>query len=129
MITPLLEILELPNFVQMTTSTIQFTLPDKILLVTSEIKIMTLWFYFQGKVILGRPEVVNFAGMIKITITLIKITSKASINIKRIWNYILKCMFFLFPYMTIVTNFWWKNIEQNSRVVSRDLHVIWICFT
>ena len=41
MITTLKEILELPNFNQMTTSTIQFESHDKVLLVTSWTEIMS----------------------------------------------------------------------------------------
>ena len=41
MITPLMQMLELPNFGHMTTPTIQFKSRDKILLVTSWTEIMT----------------------------------------------------------------------------------------
>ena len=49
--------LELPNFGHMNTSTIQFGLRGKILLVTSSTRIMTSKPLFQNTIILGRPGV------------------------------------------------------------------------
>ena len=52
----LIEILLLPNFGHMITSTLQFELRDKILLVTSLTKIMTPQPIFPNAFILRRPS-------------------------------------------------------------------------
>ena len=68
MITSLIELLELPNFGHMTTSTTQFESHDKVLMVTSESKIMTSESLFQ-----------IFADVIKI----VTILSKTSLKVQK----------------------------------------------
>ena len=82
MITSLIELLELPNFGHMTTSTTQFESHDKVLMVTSESKIMTSESLFQ-----------IFADVIKIVTMFIKNIFKGS---KKIRNYVLKCYLCLY---------------------------------
>ena len=95
MITSLIEILQVPNFGHMTTSTVSFESRDKILLVTSWIEIMTSQLLFQNTLILRRPRVVNFTDVIKIKIKFMKTTYKDSKKVKRIKNYIIKCNIYL----------------------------------
>ena len=71
MITPLVEMLEVPNFGHMTTSRIQFGSHDNIL--TSEIRHQPLkHLYFKQ----ARPRVANLADIIKIATIFVKITFK-----------------------------------------------------
>ena len=72
MINSLIEILELPNFGHMTTSTISFEPCDKILLETSWTGIMTPSPLFQNSIVLKRPGVAIFADIIKIITIFIK---------------------------------------------------------
>ena len=74
MITSVIEMLELPNFGRMTPSTIYFESRDKILLLTSQTKIMTSKPLFQNTFISRRPRVADFAENIKIRTMFIKIT-------------------------------------------------------
>ena len=69
---------------------------NKILLVTSWTKIMTLWTLFQNIVILRRPGETIFAGIIKIVTMFIKIIFKDSRKVKRIRNYVSKCNLYLY---------------------------------
>ena len=78
MITSLKEMLELPNFGRITTSTIQFESRDKKLLVTSWIEIMTPKPFFQNSFILRRSREANFADIIKIATIFNKTTFKDS---------------------------------------------------
>ena len=80
MITSLIEMLELPNFSHLTTSTVKLKSCDKIFLVTSWAKIMTSYPFFQITFVLRRPRVDNFADIIEIETTFIKITLKDSKN-------------------------------------------------
>ena len=66
--------LELPNSGYMTTCDRR----NRILLVTSWIKIMTLQLLFQNSLISRRPRVANFADIIKTAIMFIKTTFKQS---------------------------------------------------
>ena len=84
MITSLIEMLELPNFCHMTTSIMLFNSRDKILLVTSGAKLMTLQPLSQNIFILKRLRAASFADIIKIATIFIKSTFKDSRKIKRI---------------------------------------------
>ena len=64
--------LEVPNFVHMTTSTIYFESRDKILLVLSRTEIMTSQPLFQNTSILRKPGVATFPDIIKIVTMFIK---------------------------------------------------------
>ena len=78
----IIEMLELPNFDDMTTSTIEFQSRDKILL-------------FKNDFILRRPGAANFVSFIKIVITMIKATFEDSVKVKEIIDYVLKYNFYL----------------------------------
>ena len=88
--------LELPNFVHMTTSTVEFESRDKILLVTSWAEILTSYPLFQITLILRRPRLANFADIIKIATIFIKTTVIESRIVKRIRNYVLKYNLYLY---------------------------------
>ena len=93
--------LQLPNFDHMATSTIWFeSLDDSIL--------------FQNTIILRSPGVANFAGIIKIAITLTKIFLKNSIKVKRITNYVLLHILSSFQILQkmLISNFFW--CQKNS---------------
>ena len=95
-ITFVMEMLQLPNFGHMNTSTIYFEPRDKIFLVTSSTEIMMSWPLIQNTVILRRPGVAIFAGIIKIVTRFIKQIFKDSRKGKGIRNYILKCNLYLY---------------------------------
>ena len=82
MITSLIEILELPNFGHMTTSTILFESFHKISLVTSWAEIMTSTPLFQNTCILRTPRVAIFANIIKIVTMFFKAIFKDSKKVK-----------------------------------------------
>ena len=88
--------LELPNFSHMNTSTMQFKLRDKILLVTSWTEIMASETLFQNTFTLRRSWVAIFADIIKIVTMFIKKIFKDSRKVKRIRNYVSKCNFYLY---------------------------------
>ena len=88
--------LQLPNFGHMNTSTIYFEPRDKIFLVTSSTEIMMSWPLIQNTVILRRPGVAIFAGIIKIVTRFIKQIFKDSRKGKGIRNYTLKCNLYLY---------------------------------
>ena len=73
MITSFIEILQLPSFGHMSTSTIQFGSCDKILLLTSWTEIVTTYSFFQNNFVLRRPGVANF---VDIKIALIFLTTQ-----------------------------------------------------
>ena len=87
-ITSLIEILELPNFDQVTRSTILFESRDRNLLMTSMTKNYDVIIFFQNAFILWKPEVALFADIIKIVTMFIKIIFKDSIEVKRITNHV-----------------------------------------
>ena len=95
-ITSLMEMLQLPNFGHMNTSTILFESRDNILLVTSSAEIMTSQPLFQKSIILKRPEVASFVDIIKILTRFIKKIFKDWRRAKRIKNYVLKCNLYLY---------------------------------
>ena len=72
MITSFIEVLELPNFGHVTTSTIKFESRDKFLLIMSQTEIMTSQPLFLNASILRRPRVAIFADVIKIITIFIK---------------------------------------------------------
>ena len=84
MITSHIEMLQLPTFGHMNRSTIQFESRDKILLVTSSIEIMTSKPLFQNTVILGRPGVGIFVGIIKTITRCIKKSLKTQEKLKKL---------------------------------------------
>ena len=83
MVTSHIQMLDLPNFDYITTSTILFEPGDKILLVTSWLKIMMAWIFFKNTFILRSPSVVYFAD-IKTAIMFIKVTFKDSKRFKEL---------------------------------------------
>ena len=89
-LTSLTEMLELLNFVYMTTSTIWFESRDKMLLVTLWANVMTSLPLFQITFISRRPRLANFGDIIKIATMFIKATFKDSKKVQRIRNYVLK---------------------------------------
>ena len=97
MITSLIEMLELPNFGHMITSTILFT--------------WVTWQNFVGDIMdrnydvitfiskclySRRPREANFAGIIKIATMFIKTIFKESNKFKRIRDYVLKCNLYMY---------------------------------
>ena len=96
MITPLMEMLELPNFGHMATSTIEIDSRSKILLETSWTEIVTSSSQFQNTFILRTLRVTNFADIIKATTMFIKKIFIDSKKVKRISNYVLKCDLYLY---------------------------------
>ena len=80
----------------MTTFTIGFESPDKILLVALWTKIVTSQSLYQNALILRRPAVANFADIIKIPTMFIKKTFKRLKKVKRIRNYVFKCNLYLY---------------------------------
>ena len=82
MIISFVEMLELPNYGHMTTSTIQFELCDKFLLVTSWTETMISKPLFQNTFILRSPRVANFADITRIATMFIKTTFKDSKKLK-----------------------------------------------
>ena len=89
MITSLIQMLQLPNFGHMTTSTIQFESREKILLATSLTEIETSSLLFQKNFNL-RPTVAIFADIIKIVTIFTKTIFKDSKNIETSRNFISK---------------------------------------
>ena len=89
MITSLIQMLQLPNFGHMTTSTLQFESREKILLVTSLTEIETSSLLFQKNFNL-RPTVAIFADIIKIVTIFTKTIFKDSKNIETSRNFISK---------------------------------------
>ena len=61
----MIEMLQLPNFGHMNTSTTKFESRDKTLLVRSSTEIITSQPSFQNTVILRRPGVSSFTDIIK----------------------------------------------------------------
>ena len=90
MITSIIEMLELSNFDQMTTFTVQIESLDKILLLTSCTEIMTSKPLFQNTSILRKPRVAIDANIIKIVSMFTKTIFKNSKEVKK-RNYISKC--------------------------------------
>ena len=74
MITSLIEVLELPNFCHMTTSTIKLMSRDTFLLMMSKTEIMTSQPLLLNTFILGRLRVAIFPDIIKIVTMFIKRT-------------------------------------------------------
>ena len=72
MITNIVEMLELPKFGHINTSTAWFESHNKVLLVTLWTEIITSWLLFQNAFNLRRPRVANFADIIKIAAMFIK---------------------------------------------------------
>ena len=72
MITSLTEMLQLPNFGHVTSSTISFELRDRILLLMSKSVITTSQPLFLNRFILRRPGVANFADIMKILTMFVK---------------------------------------------------------
>ena len=68
--------LQLPKFGHTVTSAILFESRDKILLVTSWTKIMTLQTLFQNTFLLKSPRVANFCDIVKIATTFVKTSIK-----------------------------------------------------
>ena len=125
-----MEMLQLPNFGHMNTSTIYFEPRDKIFLVTSSTEIMMSWPLIQNTVILRRPGVAIFAGIIKIVTRFIKQIFKDSRKGKGIRNYILKCnlyLYFLIKQNLLISG---EKMLMSAKVrgVSRDSYTLWILF-
>ena len=95
-ITSLIEMLQLPNFGHMNTSTMYLESCDKVLLVTSLTENMTSQPLFQNTVILRRPGVAIFVDIIKISTRFIKKIFKDSRKAKRVRIYELKCNLYLY---------------------------------
>ena len=72
MVTSFIEMLELPNFGHMNTSTIKFESRDKIFLLMSSAGVLTSKRLFQNTFILRRTGVAIFTDIIKIIISFIK---------------------------------------------------------
>ena len=87
MINSFIEMLELPNFVHMSTSTLWFESRDVI---------NRNYDIFQNVFILRRPGVAIFAGIIKIITIFVKKIYKDSIKVKRIRNYVSKFNLYLY---------------------------------
>ena len=77
----------------MTTFTKGLKSHDKILMMTSWSFIMMSFSLFQNRVIFKRAGRTSFANIIKIAVTLIKITFKDSVVIIRNPNYVLNLIF------------------------------------
>ena len=82
--------LELQNFGHMTTSTILFESRDEILLVTPWTEIT----FIQNSLTLRRSSVAIFTDIIIIVTIFIKKIFKDSRNVKRIRNYVSKCILY-----------------------------------
>ena len=96
MINSLTEMLELPNFGQMTKFTLSFESGDKIVLVISWAEIMPSKAFFQKIFILRSPGVAIFPDIIKILTVLIKVILKDSRKVRRIRNYVSKWNLYLY---------------------------------
>ena len=97
--TSLIEMLQLPNFGHINTSTYNLNnviKRDKIMLVISSTEILASQPLFRNTVILRRPGVGLFVDIIKIVTRFIKQIFKDLRKAKRIRNYVLKCNLYLY---------------------------------
>ena len=105
MITSFIEMLAIPNFGHMTTSS-----RDKVFLATSWTEIITSQPLFQNNFFLRRSGVAIFADIIKIRTRFIKKIFKDSTKVKKIKTYVLKCNLYLY-----------FLIQQNSLISSKKI--------
>ena len=122
-ITSLIEMLGLPNFSHMATSTIWFESHNKILWRHGQ-KLCCHNLHF--KMLLRWPGVAIFADIIKIVTMFIKTIFKDSRKVKRIRNYVSKCNLYLYFLIAEFADFWWR-IADVSRA-QEQWHVIHIFF-
>ena len=81
---------------------------------TSWAEIVIPYLFFQNRIILRRPEVVNFADTVKIAIMLIEIIFKTSIKVKKNQTYE-DTFFIVFRDVRKIANF--------SKVVLRNTYI------
>ena len=88
--------LELPDFGQMSTFTIQFESRDKIFAGDVIDRNYDLIIFISKCRFLRRPRVTTFADIIKIITRFIKKIFKDSRKVKRIGNYVSKCNLYMY---------------------------------
>ena len=121
MVTSLIKILKLPNFGDITKSTVLLSHVIKFCFWRHEQKLWTSKPFFRNPSILRKRRVANFADIIKIAAMFMKVTFKDWKKVKWIRNYILKCNPCVIPDITKVADFQWKNDD-----VSRTQEVCYV---
>ena len=121
MITSLVEMLELPNFGHIATSTILWRHGHK------------LWrdnLYFKITFALGRPRVAIFADIIKIVTIFTKAIFRDSKKSKELEITYQNPIYICISWYSKICWFSVKKCrcQQNSRGVSRDSYILWIFF-
>ena len=109
MVTSVIKMLKLPNFGHITKSTVLLRHVIKFCCWRHEQKLWTLKPLFRNPFILRKRRVANFADIIKIAAMFMKVAFKDWNKVKWIRNYILKCNPCVFPDITKVADFQWKN--------------------